>query len=61
MNVITQHTPQLDIALIGSAPHFDNYTLAYDDEIATDTMSLSARLNKYDNVFILDSSFIETS
>lgn len=61
MNVITQHMPQLDIALIGNVPHFDNYALADDDDIATDTQSLSARLTKYDHVYILDSSFIETS
>lgn len=73
LDVITEHCPLLDLALVNAIPHFGDYTLAANDEIATSVEELSMRLlgAPTDNgsqggpvrhaVYLLDSSFIEAS
>ncbi|CUE71497.1 Hypothetical protein, putative, partial [Bodo saltans] len=65
LDIITEHCPMLDLALINSFPHFKEYTLADNDEIATTVDELSRRLfsssSQPRDVYLMDSSFIETS
>jgi hypothetical protein len=67
LDVITEHCPMLDLALINAFPHFKEYTLADNDEIATTVSELARRLfvssstQRSQDVYVMDSSFIETS
>lgn len=61
LDAITAHFPKLDLSLIGAVPHFEDYTLADGDSIATDLPALRAVVKPYSNVYVLDTSFVETS
>ncbi|KAG8349015.1 hypothetical protein ERJ75_000706200 [Trypanosoma vivax] len=61
LDEITHHLPKLDISLVGSCEHFSNYALPEEDFVATDIASLARKLTGYDTVYVLDSSFVESS
>ncbi|SCU67822.1 uncharacterized protein TEOVI_000698100 [Trypanosoma equiperdum] len=61
LNEITQHMPKLDISLVGSCQHFDGYALPPSDAVATDITSLARKLLGYHTIYLLDSSFVESS
>ena len=59
---ICNTSPHLDVALVAALKPFEDYTLQDGDEIATDpTMLQRTVLAGYDQVFLLDASFIESS
>nr|CCC90021.1 conserved hypothetical protein [Trypanosoma congolense IL3000] len=58
---ITGNMPKLDISLVGSCEHFGDYALPSDDLIATDAAALAAMLVGYRAIYLLDSSFVESS
>lgn len=61
LDVITNYMPKLDIALMNDIPHFHQYCLNESDDIATSMLSLSNKLSQFDIIYVLDTSFIETS
>ncbi|CCW66475.1 unnamed protein product, partial [Phytomonas sp. Hart1] len=63
LDALTREMPKLDIALIGSLPHFADYALPAADGIATDAASLTRRLFGWEGlgcVYVLDASFVES-
>lgn len=61
LDTIARQMPKLDISLMGSLPHFSDYALPESDFVATDVLTLREKLGGYSKIFILDSSFVETS
>ncbi|KAF8299248.1 hypothetical protein TcBrA4_0064720 [Trypanosoma cruzi] len=58
---ITEKMPKLDISLVGSIPHFGDYALPEGEFVATDASALRNKLVGFKRIFLLDSSFVETS
>jgi hypothetical protein len=61
LDAISHHMPKLDISLVGSMPHFENYYVEAADGIAHSEDAIAALLRPYDTLYVLDTSFIETS
>lgn len=57
----TARMPQLDISLMGAIPYFDHYALPSHDTVATDVAALRENFARYNAIYVLDASFIETS
>ncbi|RNF07045.1 hypothetical protein TraAM80_03679 [Trypanosoma rangeli] len=61
MDEIAAKMPKLDISLVGSMPHFSDYALPEGDFVATDISALRGKLVGFKRIYVLDSSFVETS
>lgn len=61
LDTISHHQPKLDISLVGTVPHFENYYVEEADAIAHSEAALQTLVQPYDVVYVLDTSFIETS
>ncbi|KAG5494051.1 hypothetical protein JKF63_01885 [Porcisia hertigi] len=61
LNDISAHMPKLDIGLVGTLPHFGDYCLDANDSIANSEAALQGIMQPYDTVYVLDTSFVETS
>ncbi|RNF02467.1 uncharacterized protein Tco025E_08382 [Trypanosoma conorhini] len=61
LDAITAKMPKLDISLLGSMPHFSDYALPKEDFVATDVFALRGKLVGFKRIYVLDSSFVETS
>ncbi|KAG5468779.1 hypothetical protein CUR178_01615 [Leishmania enriettii] len=53
--------PKLDIGLVGTVPHFGDYCMDADDSIAHSEAALRGLVQPYETIYVLDTSFIETS
>ncbi|KAG5468367.1 hypothetical protein LSCM1_02347 [Leishmania martiniquensis] len=58
---ISAYMPKLDIGLVGTVPHFDGYFMDADDSIAHSEAALRALVQPYEAIYVLDTSFVETS
>ncbi|GET92386.1 hypothetical protein, conserved [Leishmania tarentolae] len=58
---ISTHMPKLDMGLVGTLPHFDDYCMDADDSIAHSAAALRDLVRPYEILYVLDSSFVETS
>ncbi|KPI84888.1 hypothetical protein ABL78_6070 [Leptomonas seymouri] len=61
LDTISHHMPKLDISLMGTLPHFENYCVEVADDIAHSEGAIQALLCPYSTIYVLDTSFIETS
>lgn len=60
VDIIVEHTPQLDLALMSVIPYFSDYTLPQHEEISTNTAELRLKFAGIRNIFLMDASFIES-
>lgn len=58
---ISTHMPKLDMGLVGTLPHFGDYCMDGDDSIAHSTAALQGLVQPYETIYVLDTSFVETS
>ncbi|KAK7196270.1 hypothetical protein NESM_000562800 [Novymonas esmeraldas] len=60
---IATHMPQLDVGLVGTLPHFGDYYMDANDgdAIANTEAALQALIQPYETIYVLDTSFVETS
>lgn len=61
LDAVSHHMPKLDISLVGTLPHFENYFVEAADEVAHSEAAIQALLQPYSTIYVLDTSFIETS
>ncbi|KPA82405.1 hypothetical protein ABB37_03481 [Leptomonas pyrrhocoris] len=61
LDAVSHHMPKLDISLVGTLPHFENYFVEAADDIALSEGALQALVQPYDTIYVLDASFVETS